>query len=58
MEKLISCFYDIENTIRHTIDYNDVFHPAPTKMKKFRKGNNKKKKSLKRKKSLKKTFLY
>lgn len=36
--------YALEALDKDTIKYNDIFHPAPTKMKKYRKGNNKKKK--------------
>lgn len=39
----INLFASLEAVDRSSIKYNDIFHPAPTKMKKFRKGNNKKK---------------
>ncbi len=45
LEKLKSYLYDLEAMNRNTINHNDIFHPAPTKMKKFRKGNKKKKKN-------------
>ena len=44
---ILENLYDLEAVDRYTIKYNDIFHPSPTKMKKFRKGNNKKKKSKK-----------
>lgn len=43
LEKLTFYLRELEAVGRSTIKYNDIFHPAPTKMKKFRKGNNKKK---------------
>lgn len=43
LDKFTGSFY-LETVDRQTINYNDIFHPAPTKMKKYRKGNNKKKK--------------
>ena len=43
LEKLTSYLRALEAVDRNTIKYNDIFHPAPIKMKKFRKGNNKKK---------------
>lgn len=42
LDKFTSYFY-LEAMDRHIIKYNDIFYPASTKMKKFRKGNNKKK---------------
>lgn len=42
LDKFTGSFY-LEAVDRQTIKYNDIFHPASTKMKKFRKGNNKKK---------------
>ena len=43
LDKFTGYSYSLEAVDRNTIKYNDIFHPAPTKMKKFRKGNNKKK---------------